>query len=696
MKNKHLEIKRRIEDAKLKITDAELFGSRLYGAVLSDIAETVSHRYRRGCRVLTFWDEGPNAMVAQTNNRTIQINAGNYLTRSLPKRKLKDLSLRGLLGHELGHVLFSDFNMLQVYNAKLAGGEFYPRIPADLTEEEQESLDELQELMASKDRSTILVLQHAGNSLTNVMEDVYIEGRMCDAYPGTFAQGIGINNLRFADTMPTVAEQIKNNDYGFSIVVNLMIQYCKTGDVNNLTNEKSEYLDALYDCLPMIDEACYDDDGKARFEAANHLIVHLWPYLKELRKDAENLFGKGKSEEEVAEEITEALAKQIASMAGTPTGSGKGVHGGGSGHFGDGKEARENRTHEAQEVMEEEGKRIALTETDTITSEGDGEVTYDDGYTGSGYDKAAEDIEHILTKLAESRVCTEEETEFAAELQQFSDDIDYGDAHAGVNIHINRMASVPDELISAYDRVCDPLLTLSKRLQKQVSQVLKDRRNGGKETGLLFGHRLLVRSLYHNDGRYFYKNRLPQDTAELAVALLVDESGSMSCAHRITTARAASIVVYDFCKSLGIPILVLGHTEGIDVELYSYAEFDAKDKNDRYRLMDMAARSGNRDGAALRYTAERLLRRPEEIKLLILISDGQPAAEGYYGTAAEADLRSIKREYTRRGITLFAAAIGEDKENIERIYGDGFLDISNLDDLPINLTRLIAQRIKRK
>ena len=171
----------------------------------------------------------------------------------------------------------------------------------------------------------------------------------------------------------------------------------------------------------------------------------------------------------------------------------------------------------------------------------------------------------------------------------------------------------------------------------------------------------------------------------------------MSCADRITKARAASIIVYDFCQCLGIPILVLGHTEiGTTVHIYSYAEFEARDANDRYRLMDMAARSDNRDGAALRFAAERLLRRPEEVKLLLTISDGQPCATDYYGTEAEADLRGIQREMTNRGVTMFAAAIGEDKHSIERIYGKGFLDISNLDDLPVSLTRLIASKIRRR
>lgn len=130
------------------------------------------------------------------------------------------------------------------------------------------------------------------------------------------------------------------------------------------------------------------------------------------------------------------------------------------------------------------------------------------------------------------------------------------------------------------------------------------------------------------------------------------------------------------------------------VALYSYAEFDSLDASDRYRLIDMSARNGNRDGAALRYVAEHLAKRPESQKLLIIISDGQPADCGYSGTEAEADLRGIKNEYRKRGIVIFAAAIGDDKENIRRIYQDGFLDITKLEDLPKNMTQLVKQYLK--
>ena len=136
----------------------------------------------------------------------------------------------------------------------------------------------------------------------------------------------------------------------------------------------------------------------------------------------------------------------------------------------------------------------------------------------------------------------------------------------------------------------------------------------------------------------------------------------------------------------------LGRREGLS--MYSYAEFDDIDGKDKYRLMDIRARENNRDGAALRYVSERLSKRPEEIKLLIVVSDGQPYAVGYSGGPAEEDMRGIKREYQKKGILFIAAAIGDDKENIERIYGDSFMDITDLKQLPVKLVSVVKRHIR--
>ena len=685
-------IRRRIAEQKSKLTDEQLFASPQFAAYLTDIAEATTGRYLRKSSVKTYWDTEPRAAIAHTDNRTITVNTGNHLTMSFPTKYLKADSLLGIVGHECGHILFSDFTMLNTYCQSLQGGRFYPQIPEDLSARQEKSLKEILEFFEEKDEAVIEALSNIAHALVNMMEDVYIEGRMCDAFPGSLKTGILLNNLRFAEEMDTVTEEINKQHHEVIIVTNLLIQYAKSGDINNLDGYKGPYLDTVYECIPYIDDASYDDDARVRFDAANKMLLLLWPYMesfiKQVREDIKNKTIKA----------DEDLDSQLAGGITLPSGTGKPVSG---------SAAKQKVSHDPssddedrkqlQQVLDYEDGRIALEKTDEIGEDGDGGTSRTNDYAGAGYvSQAAADMEHLMTQLAEEAAYASYEEELSEELQAESDKIRYGHAHLGMHITVNRMGYVDPSYMEAYQKVAPPLLLISKRLQKQISQLLKDYREGGKLDNLPMGKRINVRNAVRNDGRLFYKLRLPNDRIDIAIAILNDESGSMSGSNRITYARSASIILHDFCIALGIPVAIYGHSEFDDVELYAYAEFDSIDNKDQYRLMDMSARCGNRDGAALRYVAERLMTRTETIKLLIIVSDGQPAGENYYGTEAEADLRGIKREYTAKGIQLFAAAIGSDKPNIQRIYGDGFLDITNLEKLPVNLGKLIIQQIKNR
>ena len=347
-----------------------------------------------------------------------------------------------------------------------------------------------------------------------------------------------------------------------------------------------------------------------------------------------------------------------------------------------------------QKVSDQEGGRIPLHDTSEVSAPEGGSTEHDDSYEGAGYTGAAADVERLLNRIAENSVTTELERQRTEELTELAQSISYGDIHDGVSKTVHRIASVSEELKEEYQSIAGDLLHISKQLQKSVLQQMQDSRRGGKQTSLLMGRRLDAHALFRTDSRVFYKNALPNEMPALCVGLLLDESGSMSWNDRATYARATAIILYDFCQALGIPITVYGHSTSRGVDLYSYAEFDAIDRDDRYRMMDISARGSNRDGAALRFVAERLVHRPEDIKLLMLVSDGQPADTGYGGTAAEEDLRGIKHEYQRKGVLFVAAAIGSDKENIERIYGDAFLDITDLTKLPVKLAGIIKRFIR--
>lgn len=57
---------------------------------------------------------------------------------------------------------------------------------------------------------------------------------------------------------------INNQHHEVFIIINLLIQYAKTGDLNNLDGYKGPYLNTFYDCIPYIDDAAYDDPSSIK------------------------------------------------------------------------------------------------------------------------------------------------------------------------------------------------------------------------------------------------------------------------------------------------------------------------------------------------------------------------------------------------------------------------------------------------
>lgn len=328
-------------------------------------------------------------------------------------------------------------------------------------------------------------------------------------------------------------------------------------------------------------------------------------------------------------------------------------------------------------------------------AEGDGETEYDNEYEGDSDFDAANTVDELCERIAKQQAEKAVEKELKKEVEQAVADLPLSAIHKNVNITIHRQQAVSDSLKATYDYIAPNLIAISRGLQRAVKQKLKDYQQGAKFTGLYFGRRIDKNNLIRTDGKIFYNNRLPQDVPQLAVGILIDESGSMDDV-RTESARAMAVILYDFCQGLNIPVNIVGHTTWHKkMHLFDYCEFDSVDGNDKYRLMDIDARDCNRDGAAILYMCERLQKRPEQQKLLFVISDGQPNDDGYKGKAAMEDMASIVALYDKKGVQTIACAIGDDKDNIKAIYGeDRFFDISDLNELPNTMTKKIIKTLK--
>ncbi|MEE3440334.1 vWA domain-containing protein, partial [Ruminococcus sp.] len=388
-------------------------------------------------------------------------------------------------------------------------------------------------------------------------------------------------------------------------------------------------------------------------------------------------------EKELEEQIKKAIDKSIAQKTVQPQGY---------------NNPQQTSTDANPNAMENIMEKIVLDDSISEAKKvaGKGKVTFDKKYVGGEYDREEERLKKILYDKAKSELVNSKEKEFTNSLKKLARDTHLKGIHQGVNIVIHRQTN--DRLPSKEDykdylQMYD-IPKIVKSARKDLDKVLKTEAFEDELQKQYAGNKFSIKNAYRPDKRVFAKTHQPMEQKDLSVSIMIDNSGSMH-GERINSAKKTAVMLYEFCKAENISITIMGHTESgyKDVELYSFADAESFDDKDGQRLLTMRHLSCNRDGAAIRFACDRLCKRPEEKKLFIIISDGQPNGDGYHGEAAYKDLNSIKREYERKGIEFIAAAIGDDKDRIKMIYGRNYLDVDNLEKLPKQLSKIISRKV---
>lgn len=192
----------------------------------------------------------------------------------------------------------------------------------------------------------------------------------------------------------------------------------------------------------------------------------------------------------------------------------------------------------------------------------------------------------------------------------------------------------------------------------------------------------------------FEKRIAPANKSDLAVEILVDESGSMSGDDKYVAARECCIALAEIFNNLDIPVYVMGFTadcSGYDIVHAHYITWK-NTKKDRMKLLNIAARCNNCDGASIRYATEVLKKKQAKNKLLIVISDGRPSSYNYPN--AMEDTRDAVRN-AKKHTAVLGVAVGRCRaEEIQFFYEKDFLHIRNVDELFLGISKKMKSIIK--
>lgn len=572
----------------------------------------------------------------------------------------------------------------------------------------------------------------------NLFEDSRIE-----SYAPSYFAGETISALNF--TIKRVWETSPNNNPEDNIIRQVIAAMCQYGDLGTIKPELSDEAKELFNKInPLFDEAIDTKSCAICLSKAKQATSILLPYIEDVPEedysstDSSDCDSEGEDAED-SDASRSSRRKKIGKSSfdddgsdGSDGASGDESEdksdekdsGGASEEDGDSEKSEEADSEEKPEESSDGSDEDSGEESDDKSSEehkksesgeGDiapekGESQYLDGCSsaecmsfgddpeevGNNSEASPEDFEKAIKELEKTLEVLEKSEEEAEKGEE--SDYDFGSAEYPttdkyVKVISHHKATSNPEVYEEYRKIVE---SDAHELAKLIKRQFKTKPGRVKRAD--HGDLNLMR---YKDPNFrsplIFDKKKPREKHCAAVMLLVDESGSMG-GRRITNARLAAIMLAEAMAEASIPCSVVGHSGddryNYSVELEHYTTFKNASA-DRASLAMIEARCQNRDGPAIRWASSILKKRPERNKLMIVISDGQPAADRYYGEEAifdtKAAIRDAKRLHNIVGVILEA---GSSTDILKTMYGNDYVECTSSKNLKESIAKIITSQCK--
>ena len=494
-------------------------------------------------------------------------------------------------------------------------------------------LDKIMEESDKKDHSVLMLM-------INLIEDPAIEHFAPEVVGGTLLKSLNFTIKTIYDQSPPIDEQSDS----FSQVINALIQFGDMGLIKGSLNE--EALEYFRKIAPGFNEGIKCPSSKKRMEMAKEWVEITRP-----------LWEKDDNIDETCNKLM--TDNSISSTSGDPS-----------------------QGHETPDT------------------------------TDSPQDNLSNKRDTFLDKLEknEELAAAEEETESpinASDIEELLNHIYDNMTEYEKNLHDKRRPSaIPDIKMPEYSSVkgkvnriqSDDIAsynTLRNNVSKDIKILVKSMRNIfrneiDEEIRATSGSYNIQRDIKRNTVKIFDKRKERDKIDDMAVMLIVDESGSMN-GFRMEHARYAAIMLTEAFSILNIPCYVIGFTadmDGCDVIHNHYVTWSNLAK-ERISLNLMSAKANNFDAYSIRYAGRILQQKKAEKKLMFVISDGLPNCRHCAGRPGIDDTAKAIREISKKAKVL-GIGIGGNNSTFDKMYNGSFVHTS-----PERLSLEIIKQLKR-
>ena len=258
---------------------------------------------------------------------------------------------------------------------------------------------------------------------------------------------------------------------------------------------------------------------------------------------------------------------------------------------------------------------------------------------------------------------------------------------------------VINDIVVKHKPIIGRLKHLIEAMQPQGVQRIR-KQEDGDEIDLNAAVRAMIemRMGEQPDPRIMMRN--VRKVRDLSVMLLIDLSEStndpvMGSENTILElAREATVLLADALDKIGDPFAIHGFDSNgrHDIEYFRYKDFGAPyNDHAKARLAGMSGQLSTRMGAAMRHAGSILKRQPSNKKLLLVITDGEPADNDVRDPQyLRFDAKKAVEELTRNGISTYCLSLDPRADQyVSRIFGArNYMVVDHVQRLPEKLPML--------
>ena len=414
----------------------------------------------------------PNSPPGWTDGNDIYVNTINSVSSHYTLPLEQFITLRGICFHECSHVLYLDFNEEKKALKSIGDGKLYGELPVPQTAEDDLMMHEMEDALA--DPLYRPIFQQVFSDVTNTIDDPHDEGKIIRRFGGIVEQGIVLARESLLRSFDYAENIVAGKDSDLEKIYSLMLEYARFETIMMRDQDACLKTQPLVQCVVSLAKpiatARWTDDMTVRFAQINEIMLKLWPYIKaELEKqkqqkkqekqnqqgddDSKNPQGNqsgGNSTQEAVQNILDQLQKvsQNQNISAHP-----------------------NRRTSSSEAVK--NRQAARAGKQPASGEKTRPVNQD-----SAMKSAQAALDAVAKKVAERIAAAAMERDLTSNLMMEIDQTAIGSSHSG-KICAKRDLGVDASDIKLYERQMEDVKAYSKRLQRRMSDALRDLQEGG-------------------------------------------------------------------------------------------------------------------------------------------------------------------------------------------------------------------------